>query len=212
MEPGEIDSAGWLQENYLSHLGGLFSANMTYLHTTLNWTVTLLVGGAIAVMIRSEFPDPLGFAALLLMLIVTGHFCVRTAKAYTNIIRWTTLERLLLKLVLEDDLDQRQLLMEALKRDVEKYHVRWVCPLSWQTLVYRVLVELGFGYFFVIVIGLTVFSMFNVCMQWWMWAGLFLTLVFLAGEYWLGGARSVYFREFAPPTGAPEGEREHEEE
>lgn len=184
----------WIETDYLQHLASLFDSNMTYLHTTLNWTVTLLVGGVIVIMSRDSFPDSVGFASLLIMVLVIGHFGVRTAKAYTNIMRWTSIEKHVLALALSNKQEERNKLISLIQQKIRDYHIGWKSPLELGALSYKVFFELGFFYFFLIVLSLITYSIWKMKFELWMGLGIVVTTALLAVELWLGVTRSAYYR------------------
>ena len=188
--PTNMDDKGhWIHSVYLPQLTGQFDTSMTYLHTTLNWAITAFLGVIAVVLARSTFPDRLSYVMLLILLVMLGHFAVRTGKAYLNVVRWTTLERHILKTLL----DQSD--VSALLPLVEKYHYAWVSPLSLKHLAFKILFELGFVYFAILNVGLLVFVWCSVGWDWWMLLELCGALMLLGLEIWVGLLRSPYLRK-----------------
>jgi hypothetical protein len=185
----------WGSTAYLGHLATLLDSNMTYLHSTLNWGITITVGGIGLVLARASFPDQMSLLALLALLPVLTHFAVRTAKAYLNVMRWTTLEKHIIEEFLRRD-DSGG--WDLMRRRILTYHCAWASPLRFWHVVQKVLFELGFAYFFGIVVGLALYTAVRVGASWTALLGWPIAASLVGAEIWMGLWRSPYFRQVAP--------------
>lgn len=188
--PEETMDLEWAKNSYLAHLASLIDSNLTYLHSTLTWAITILLGGLGFVVTRSTFPDRFSIAFLAVLMIVLGHFAVRTAKAYLNVARFGSIEKeVLICAVSECDETSK----ERVRAAVREFHCEWVSPLGLWPVVYKLLFELGFVYFFGIVTALAVYCVARVgvdCMSLGLMGG---AIIVLTLEIWLGLVRSAYF-------------------
>jgi len=185
-----MDQKDWVKTTYLAHLASLIDANMSYLHTTLNWGVTVLLGGGVFIMSRTSFPDLTSYHGGLIMLIVLVHFGVRTAKAYLNVMRWTSLEKHVLNAAISDESEWEQILGK-----IKDYHCLWISPLALKSVAWKVLFELGFFYLFLITILLIFYTLINVGLGYLTVTELAITLLLVVFEIWLGLVRSSYMRQ-----------------
>lgn len=198
-QPGGVNDAtnqiDWSHTTYLCHLGSLIDSNMTYLHSTLSWAVTILVGALGFTISRNSFPDHQAFITSLVLLPIIGHFAVRTGKAYLNVVRYGALEKhILLSLLNDKDLnawiDNRARILS--------YHCDWSSPLKLGSVIYKLLFELGFFYFFGITLGLSLYILITVGFSWYLMAELLVAISLLVLEIWLGLLKSAYFRTVRP--------------
>ena len=96
-----MNSQDWLKTTYFQYLVSQTGTSMSYLHNTISWTTTLLPVGVTLIVASGSFPDPFSLIGLLFIFIVMNHLAVRTAKAYLNVMRFSTLQKQILKLSLE---------------------------------------------------------------------------------------------------------------
>jgi hypothetical protein len=190
----KTEQLDWARTTYLAHLASLIDSNMTYLHSTLTWAVTILLGGLGFVVTRSSFPDHVSFVSVLVLIVVLGHFAVRTAKAYLNIVRFGALEKHVLLSYLHDKPET----WWQIRSRIIQYHCDWSSPLEFKSVAYKLLLELGFLYFFGIAIGLAIYILFAVGPTCYMMAGFVGALLLLALEIRVGLLRSPYFRSVRP--------------
>lgn len=186
----DINQIDWSRTTYLAHLASLIDSNMTYLHSTLTWAVTVLLGTLGFVTARNSFPDQVTYVSLLILMLILGHFAVRTGKAYLNVMRFGTLEKHLISSYLNEKSEN----WAEIKSLILQYHCDWSSPLSFRYVVYKLLFELGFIYFFGIVVGLVFYTLFIIDFQWYLIWELIITLLLLVIEILLGLLRSSYFR------------------
>lgn len=165
---------------------------MSYLHTTLNWAVTLMVGGIVVITTRPSFPDHLSLIALLIILVMLAHFAVRTCKAYLNIIRWTTLEKHILNASLADDPDEEYREIADL---IDEYHFSWKSPLGYWDLAYKLLFELGFFYFFAVTLTLLGYTIVAMGFSSLVLVEVIVSFGLVVLEIWMGLVKSSYLRE-----------------
>ena len=181
----------WARTTYLGHLASLLDSNLTYLHSTLTWAITLLLGGVGVVVARPTFPDRTGVIALLVLAVVVGHFAVRTAKAYLNVMRWSSLEKRIIRGFLTT---VEEITWESDRDKILQYHCSWESPLGFGAVAYKVLFELGFAYFWGIALGLLFYSLTVVPVTRDIVGAILGALIVLVVEVWLGLLRSAYLR------------------
>ncbi len=158
------DKKRWLIDTLLPQFNASLSANLSYLHNTLTWTVTIVTAGIIATLHYDKFPDLLSFVSLNILLVLLVHFSIRSGKAYLNVVRYGVLDKQIVKYQLErietetnsDDTVDNE--FETLKDKILKYHCDWVSPLTKATVIKKVFFELGFFYF----IGLNIVAIIYV--------------------------------------------------
>jgi hypothetical protein len=149
----------WSRHEYLSSLTLSIDTNMSYLHETLTWSVTVLSAGIGIVLGRASFPDITGIMILLLLIIMMGHFAVRTGKAYMNVMRFSTLEKMVVKSYLNNDEEAQ---WEKNFKLIIAYHCEWQNPLAFTSVAKHVLFNLGFVYFLGISLSLVVYSILKI--------------------------------------------------
>jgi hypothetical protein len=143
---------------------------------------------------RSSFPDHVAFVSLLILMLILGHFGVRTAKAYLNVVRFGALEKHLILNYLNNEAE----VWPEIRSRILTYHCDWSSPLAFRSVAYKLLFELGFVYFLGIVMGLALYVLFAVGFQWRLLAEFVAALFVLALEIWLGLLRSAYFSSVRP--------------
>ncbi|MBI1731055.1 hypothetical protein HYR53_10650 [Candidatus Acetothermia bacterium] len=182
----------WLQTTYYSYLGNQINTSMTYLHSTVNWANTLLSLGMALVVSSTTFPDPFGLIGLLFIFTIMNHFAIRTAKAYLNVIRFSTLQKHILKLSVEEDPEAD---WSGIKEKAMQYDYDWTSPLTMRDLLYKVVMELGFMYYYLIIVILLIYSYIyvEVSPELLGVTGIAAILSFL--ELWFGLKRSLYMRK-----------------
>jgi|GEM_PF-3848850 len=160
------------------------SGSVVYLNNTVNWALTLILA-ALASLTISDIPSAqfqgVFFAALL---IAVFHFFIRACKAYLNVIRFSLLDRETLSQIESGNwIDAVQI--------IRNYYYNWLSPLPLHQVVSKVLFELGFFYFFAIVLGLVVYFTFS------QGTSLYFPLIaigFSMIEVYFGLFKSPYFR------------------
>jgi hypothetical protein len=191
----EKQDTEWLTTTLLAHFESLLGTNMSYLHNAHNWALTILVGGVVVLTARTSFPDYLSLAALSVLLLVLIHFAVRTAKAYVNVMRWGTLERQIIRA----KLTQATLVdWGVVVNKIEQLHCAWSSPLPLHDVAYKVLFELGFFYFLIVVVALIAYCLIDLGLSIITCAPCLLSLSFAAIEVYIGMVRSPYFARISP--------------
>ncbi|MCJ7448353.1 MAG: hypothetical protein MUO72_11745 [Bacteroidales bacterium] len=140
-----VELERWLREDYYAQLTGFLSTSLEYLHNTVNWGVVTTIGIVAAIFVREQFPDLLSWALLWFALPITLHFGVRTAKAYINVMRWSSIQRHVQIHIMNNPPDECDFLRVI--EIIEKYHTHWVSPLARIDVIYKTLLEMGYGYF-----------------------------------------------------------------
>jgi len=151
----------WLYSTYFSSLSTMASTNVQYLNTTVAWSLSLTTGGFALVFSRKNFPDLTSVFILCLLLLVLTHFFVRSCKAYTNMMRFTVLQKELLDTKLNVD-EATAKKLHAMVGMLNMYHVDWRSPLSRGSILKKSLFELGFLYYAVFVIGLLTWTLHSI--------------------------------------------------
>ncbi len=182
----------WLKTTYFQYLVAQTSTSMNYLHTTISWTTTLLPVGVALIVASESFPDPFSLIGLLFIFIIMNHLAVRTAKAYLNVMRYSTLQKQILKLTLESGEESD---WQNLKKKILQYDFEWISPLPLGDLIYKVFMELGFVHYYLIIILLLLYTLFNIEWDPNLLGVALLGLFFTVTEFWLGLKRSVYLRK-----------------
>lgn len=150
MKKPASDQSKEMVMSFRSGLATQINGSVIYLNSTVNWALTLILAALASLTIASSpSAHVLGvfFSALL---VVVLHFFVRACKAYINVIRFSLLDRETLALIeVENFHDAAQIIRD--------YYCDWQSPLALSQVVSKVLFELGFLYFFAIVVGQVVF-------------------------------------------------------
>jgi hypothetical protein len=133
----------WVFASLLNHYANLFGISMNYLHSTLTWSISIVVGGALALSLRPNPSDLIGVSASLGLLLVVVHLLVRTSKAYSSVIRFSTIEKHITNIGLNGNDEDIVYLLQI----IENLHYRWSCPLRIRDVFYKTFFELGFIYF-----------------------------------------------------------------
>jgi hypothetical protein len=183
------DTKEWIKQVYFPYLGSSIATSINYLHTTLNWAVTLLLGSIVFVVSRSSFPDHIGLIGLLLTLLILNHFAIRTAKAYLSVMRFSILEKYILGSVLEANSTWPEI-----QAKIIDYHINWISPLRIWDVLYKVLFELGFIYFLLVIFLLLVYTISKIGISYWIILESLFVLTSISVEIWLGLVRTPYLR------------------
>jgi hypothetical protein len=184
----------WGKTTYLAHLATLLDANMAYLHTTLNWAITILLGGVVFLASRSSFPDLISYDGALIMLVVLAHFAVRTSKAYLNVMRWSSIEKHILQATINNADED----WDIIKSNIIEYHCNWTSPLALKDVIWKVMFELGFFYLVSITILLIGYTLYHVQISYLTISHLAVAILFIIIEVWFGLLRSSYMRQVNP--------------
>lgn len=186
-----------LYNTYYKNLPQQIVISMNYLHTTVNWTITLLVGTVVTLFIRSDLSPEAATSVLSVLIVVTSHFFIRAGKAYISLMQWSTIDRLITTSFYTRDVGPAS-------RAIRLYHTEWASPVTKWTVTYKLLFELGFIYFYSAIYGVLLYSIGNKSVP----AGLIVLFaachIISALEIWLGLFRSPYMRLVLP---LPEAER-----
>lgn len=180
----------WISENLLSHFGVLLDTNMGYLHNTLSWTVTVIIGSIVFIFSRPEFPDHLSLTTLCILIVVVVHFAIRTSKAYINVIRCGLIE----KSIITSKLGHNPKELARAREIVVDYHCNWNCPLKKRTIVYKLLFELGFLYFLLPLIGLVIYCGYAMLFDKFSIVILLVSFLVVVVEIYFGFITSPYYR------------------
>jgi hypothetical protein len=123
------------------------STNMAYLHSTINWAVTLFAGGFATMLLQAGSSERSALALDAVLFVVTVHFFVRTSKAYINVMRFTSLDKALLHHIAHGEYDEGYQLLHI-------YYINWISPVAASTVLYKTLIEFGFLYLFTALIAI----------------------------------------------------------
>ncbi|MBW2636603.1 MAG: hypothetical protein JRC86_03600 [Deltaproteobacteria bacterium] len=174
---------------FATGLGGQIGTNMTYLHSTITWAIMIFVGGVGGIVINDSFPNGNSQLLLTVLFLVLAHLFTRTAKAYLNVMRFTSLDKWLLQNLERGD-------YETCSRAIDTYYIRWVSPLPACTVIWKTLLELGFAYMYLAIMGLFIYaSISNPNRIIWLMAGAHCVVGL---ELYFGLLRSPYLRKVEP--------------
>ena len=190
----------WILTDYYGTLTGEVSHALDQLHNATNWGLTLIVGGLIAIISRSGFPNSASLYMLFILLVVTTHFSVRGMKGYINVIRFGMLQRSIAAAALDSPFASTSALSQ-LKNLIRFYHVEWQLPLTRRDVYLKGALELGFGYMIVIIGGLAAFTAFSISWRYVDWTALGITLALLCTEITMF-TRSPYMNNSLPDQNA----------
>jgi hypothetical protein len=176
-------------EAFRSSLSSQISVAMTYLHNTTNWSLTIFAAGVGASVVQGRFPSDHSHIIISIILVVLAHFFVRTCKAYINVMRFTSLDKLMLANISTEE--------PARSYDlIDRYYIQWVCPISIKIILVKTLFELGFAYMWGVLLSLSIYALFYTGP-----AGLFV-LIFAHGiaacEFYFSFLRSPYVARVEP--------------
>jgi len=188
-EQGPSDPIVWLSSTYFSSLSTMASTNVQYLNTTVAWALSLTTGAIAFILSRDAFPDAATLLVLSVLQVVLVHFFVRACKAYTSMMRFTTLEKMFLQYKIGQA--KRVEIVEAIR----KYHIGWRSPLPRTKIATKILFELGFLYHLMFIVGMYIWVLVSVdvplAFVWVAAASIFVSVVELSYTF----LRSPYFRE-----------------
>jgi hypothetical protein len=143
-EGADIDGQSrWIDDSLFPAPAEGITRSLDYLHNATNWGIVVVSGSLALVLGQDEFPDETSLLAFLVIFIFGTHFLTRSAKGYTNVIRFSFLER---------SIAQNRLQLPGapshadLRHLIDLYFFRWALPLSRADVFIKVLFKLGFGY------------------------------------------------------------------
>lgn len=207
----ERDALQWVRDTYFPAVHALMDSNRTYLNQGISWSIGILTAviifGFSYISPLQEIDPPDGdstgrsFAAVLTnitagdILLLTAalslscafvsNFMSRSIKGYLNLMRYVALYSGCLKLCASTTLVSRDDLA-TLTRQIKKYDKDFCPPLRLWTVCKKMLTELGYGLFFVVLAGLygvaaVLWHMTSPGLgYWWFW------VVLAGGPVWLG--------------------------
>ena len=85
-----------IRDIYYTSLSTTAATNVQYLNTTVAWSLSLLTGGLAVIFSRESFPDENTVFIIYILYIILVHFFIRACKAYVNMIRFTTIEKIII--------------------------------------------------------------------------------------------------------------------
>ena len=190
-------SRKWLENTYYPTLDTAISTSYNYMHTTLNWAISIITAVVLLVMLRESFPDRLSWIILSVALILISHFAVRTGKGYLNTLRWSTIQREILLWTLDHNSSATSSEDSNLSaQTIRTYHTEWQSPISVFSVLHKLFFDLGFLYLYSIVIVVLAYVAWLVQIN----AKLYLVTAFcitLAILEFLQFARSPYLKRTA---------------
>lgn len=143
---------------YEEYLSDQLSSARDDFNTAINWAITCFGVVLSLILTASSFPDLISWLLSLVLFILCTHFATRAIRGYINIIRWALILRRVTKFNLAQSKGIRGPELEHLKQAVYDaitiYHINWASPISRRQAVSKIIVEFGFCYYFVIILGL----------------------------------------------------------
>jgi hypothetical protein len=191
LDPKVMD---WLMRDYFISLTYKVNASLDYLHSAITWSITTTTAGMGLALAQQDFPNEKSWVLSLALIVFVTHFCVRAAKGYINVIRYAALQRRIqMCLLLEND-GTGGPDCSAVVDQIKALDLEWQCPLKRRTVFYKLLLEFGFSYFYLLLIGIATYVATHICFTGAIvWLGaLALVLVFV--EFYFGLVRSPYMR------------------
>jgi hypothetical protein len=141
----------WLRTLYYPTLDTAIGTAYSYMHTTVNWTISLSSAVVLFISTRTTFPDETSWVALCVAAMLVSHFASRTAKGYINVLRWAAIQRIILRGIC-DTID------ESAASAVMVYHIKWISPVHFRTVIGKLLFELGFVYLYAGIVALLFYT------------------------------------------------------
>jgi hypothetical protein len=89
-------------------------------------------------------------------LILVSHFAVRSGKAYISVMRFSAIQRKILRSLLDQKGNMDYMF------HIQKYHVEWQSPIPFRTVIYKLLFELGYGYLYFVILAVKVHILLNI--------------------------------------------------
>ncbi|CCD94417.1 membrane hypothetical protein [Bradyrhizobium sp. ORS 375] len=163
--------------------------SMNYLHNTINWSITVFAGGVGAIVINEKFPNINTEILTSILLLTLAHLFIRTSKAYLNVMRFTSLDKLIIR---NTSLGHPEQCFSA----IDRYYLNWASPLPVHTVVVKVLFELGFFYMWVALTGIFIYAAIKTQGEYW-----YLIIASHVGallEFYFGLVKSPYFTTVDP--------------
>jgi hypothetical protein len=196
-----LPSRDWILTDYFGTLTSEVSHPLDQLHNATNWGITLITAGVIAVVTRGGFPDDASFYILLTLLVVSTHFSMHGLKGYINVIRFGLLQRSVTAAALDSAPQEESIQLARLGDLIQKYHIEWGLPLKRRDVYFKGLLELGYGYTAVIILGLVIYCAISISFKVENWLAAALTLVLLCIQIIIF-SRSPYMRNPVPEESA----------
>jgi hypothetical protein len=179
---------------YHRNLSHHITMSMTYLHTSVNWTITTIIGGGAAIILRDRILDEVTAIYLAALTIVSTHFLVRASKAYLNLIRFTFLDRVFTECLSTEDFSR-------VNAAIQSYHLDWKNPLRLRSVMMKMFFEIGYFYFYCLLIFPLVYIVAHLGTHA-MYGLLSITILASITEIWWGLWKSPYMRQIEVDTNA----------
>ncbi|MFI7075141.1 hypothetical protein [Micromonospora sediminicola] len=154
VERNKVPPDKGFETSYLESLATEKTASLAELQNATTWGLTIITTGTLFILGRSQFPDFLSLLGLLVLTVLATHFTTRAAKGYINVVRWSLIQRTLLAALADGSKNS-----SAFQQALRTYHLGWSLPLRRRDVIWKALVELGFGYIFVLLVGAVVYCL-----------------------------------------------------
>lgn len=140
--------AQWCRTDYFRQLTEATTRSLNYLHSSINWSLTLVTAGvAFQASARSEFLDRNIVYILPAFIIIITHFFVRSAKGYINIMRYSTIQKMIISYTTYSSFR-----IDEIRDCVETLDAQWASPIRMGTILYKLMFEFGFLYFYAFIV------------------------------------------------------------
>ena len=191
-------SSKFIIEQYFPSLSSEKESALNYLHQANNWQLTISVGGLVAAVVQTIFPNFISLIIACLVLVATCHMFTRAAKAYTNLMRYSTIERAILQWISSDCCEKERLSVSSI---IFNYQVEWRAPLKMSAVCRKVFFELGFSFQIFACLGVIIYCIWMDKSQEY-WYAVVVAFAFGLLELTIGLFRSPYFQNPLPSTSA----------
>ncbi len=181
----------WVRTVYFDSLTDSISRSLTYLHTTINWALTASTAAIGIIFAQQLINKSSGIIILILVAILITHFFSRSCKTYINVMRYSGIQKHIEHFIIKD---QSRFEYERILKIIYELDVLWYCPIKPRTIIYKVSVEFGYLYVYLIIYTTIIYALSVTNTGNWAHILVIFGTIFCIFEIYVNLFRSPYLR------------------
>jgi hypothetical protein len=159
-------AAAVVPKGYESYLASQLASARSDFNTSINWAFSSTCLILTVVILSDKFPNIKSLICVLILIVLALHFAFRLAKAYLNLLRWACILQDVTRITCGELLSASEKHIAEIRAElaasIEKYHLRWLSPISKRRLASAILLEFGFLYFLLIPVAVAAWILTHI--------------------------------------------------